>query len=127
MSVKKIHIFPSEESYVTNSGSVEADDLALVPLNNKAYVTETWHSGTSWYRVWSDGWIEQGGTYTSGDNNGLLITLSKKMTTTYYHCAVTGGYNTACNYAFGYCYNKTTSNFKAVVIEPGGTWYVCGY
>ena len=93
------------------------------------HITETWKStaGTSWYRVWSDGWIEQGGTYTSGDNNALLITLSKKMTTTYYHCAVTGGYNTSSNYAFGYCYNKTASNFKAVVIEPGGTWYVCGY
>ena len=32
MSVKKIHLFPSEESYVANSGSVEADDVALVPL-----------------------------------------------------------------------------------------------
>ena len=33
MSVKKIHLFPSEESYVANSGSVDADDVALVPLN----------------------------------------------------------------------------------------------
>lgn len=101
----------------------------LGQLESRRYVKETGKSsdGTSWYRVWSDGWIEQGGTYTSGDNNGLLITLSKKMTTTYYHCAVTGGYNTSSNNGFGYCYNKTASNFKAVVIEPGGTWYVCGY
>ena len=58
MSVKKIHLFPSEESYVANSGSVDADDVALVPLNlapvaktgsfnslsdkPKAYITETW-------------------------------------------------------------------------------------
>lgn len=101
----------------------------LGQLESRRYVKETGKSsdGTSWYRVWSDGWIEQGGTYTSGDNSGLLITLSKKMTTTYYHCAVTGGYNTSSNSGFGYCYNKTASNFKAVVIEPGGTWYVCGY
>lgn len=101
----------------------------LGQLESRRYVKETGKSsdGTSWYRVWSDGWIEQGGTYTSRDNNGLLITLSKKMTTTYYHCAVTGGYNTSSNSGFGYCYNKTASNFKAVVIEPGGTWYVCGY
>lgn len=26
--------------------------------NAKAYITETWVSGTSWYRKWSDGWIE---------------------------------------------------------------------
>lgn len=70
MSVKKIHLFPSEESYVANSGSVDADDVALVPLNlsfnnlsdkPKAYVTETWRSGEQWHRRWSDGWLEQGG------------------------------------------------------------------
>lgn len=32
----------------------------------KPYVTETYQSGTSWYRVWSDGWCEQGGTTLSG-------------------------------------------------------------
>lgn len=101
----------------------------LGQLESRRYVKETGKSsnGTSWYRVWSDGWIEQGGTYKSGDNSGFLITLSKKMTTTYYHCAVTGGDDRISGSGFGYCYNKTTSNFKAAVIEPGGTWYVCGY
>lgn len=101
----------------------------LGQLESRRYVKETGKSsdGTSWYRVWSDGWIEQGGTYTSSDNNEYPITLSKKMTTTNYHSTVTGGYNTASNYCFGYCYDKTTSGFKAVVVEPRGTWYVCGY
>lgn len=124
----------------TNVGSVDIQNVmsAVNAVQAKVedklgvstvHITETWKStaGTSWYRVWSDGWIEQGGTYTSGDNNALPITLIKKMTTTYYHCAVTGGYNTASSYGFSDCYNKTASNFKAVVIEPGGTWYVCGY
>lgn len=93
MSVKKIHLFPSEESYVTNSGSVEADDLALVPLNlsfnnlsdkPKAYVTETWHSGTSWYRVWSDGFIEQGGVATVGDSNYAPVAFPHPFSNTYY-------------------------------------------
>lgn len=101
----------------------------LGQLESRRYVKETGKSsdGTSWYRVWSDGWIEQGGTYTSSDNDKYPVTLSKKMTTTNYHSTVTGGYNTSSNHAFGYCYDKTTSGFKAVVIEPGGTWYVCGY
>lgn len=30
-------------------------------LNSMKYVVETWSEGTEWYRVWSDGWIEQGG------------------------------------------------------------------
>lgn len=101
----------------------------LSQLESRRYVKETGKSsdGTSWYRVWSDGWIEQGGTYTSADNNSYLITLSKKMTTTTYHSTVTGGYNMISNCGFGYCYAKTTSSFQAVVIEPRGTWYVCGY
>lgn len=101
----------------------------LGQLEGRRYVKETGKSagGTSWYRVWSDGWIEQGGTYTSSDNNQYPVKLSKKMTTTNYHSTVTGGYNATTNHGFGYCYDKTTSGFKAVVIEPGGTWYVCGY
>ena len=101
----------------------------LDQLESRRYVKETGKSsdGTSWYRVWSDGWIEQGGTYTSSDNSKYPITLSKKMTTTNYHSTVTGGYNVSSNSGFGYCYDKTTSGFKAVVIEPRGTWYVCGY
>lgn len=101
----------------------------LGQLESRGYVKETGKSsdGTSWYRVWSDGWIEQGGTYTSSDNNEYPVTLSKKMTTTNYHSTVTGGYNQASNCDFGCCYDKTTSGFKAVVIEPRGTWYVCGY
>jgi hypothetical protein len=101
----------------------------LGQLESRRYVKETGKSsdGTSWYRVWSDGWIEQGGTYTSSDNSKYPITLSKKMTTTNYHSTVTGEYNVASNNGFGCCYDKTTSGFKAVVIEPRGTWYVCGY
>lgn len=101
----------------------------LGQLESRRYVKEAGKSsdGTSWYRVWSDGWIEQGGTYTSSDNNKYPVTLSKKMTTTNYHSTVTGGYNTPSNNGFGNCYDKTTSGFKAVVIEPSGTWYVCGY
>lgn len=101
----------------------------LDQLESRRYIKETGKSsdGTSWYRVWSDGWIEQGGTYTSSDNSRYPITLSKRMTTTNYHSTVTGGYNVTSSNGFGYCYDKTTSGFKAVVIEPRGTWYVCGY
>lgn len=41
------------------------DDVDAIPRPN-AYVTQTWRSGTEWYRVWSDGWIEQGGHGTGG-------------------------------------------------------------
>lgn len=104
MSVKKIHLFPSEESYVANSGSVEADDLALVPLNlsfnnlsdkPKAYVTETWMSGGQWYRRWSDGWLEQGGrlkleVWTGGNNPNRTFSLPDAFSNATYTTVVTG-------------------------------------
>ena len=121
----------------TNVGSVDIQNVmsavnavqanvSAIPKPN-AYVTKTWHSGTSWYRVWSDGFIEQGDSYTSSDNSAFTITLNKPMTTTYYHCDVTGGYNASTDRCWGFAYNKTTSNFKAVVVEPKGTWEVHGY
>lgn len=93
----------------------------------KAYITETWKRGTSWYRVWSDGFIEQGGSYTSPVNSKFTITLNKPMTTTYYHCDVNDVYNASTDRGFGFAYDKTTSNFKAVVLVPNGTWEVHGY
>ena len=121
----------------TNVGSVDIQNVmsavnavqanvSAIPKPN-AYVTKTWHSGTSWYRVWSDGFIEQGGSYTSSDSSAFTITLNKPMTTTYYHFDVTGGYNASTERGWGFAYDKTLSNFKAVVVEPKGTWEVHGY
>lgn len=102
----------------------------LGQLESRRYVKETGKSsdGSSWYRVWSDGWIEQGGTYTSSSPNpSYSIILIKKMTTTNYHPTVTCGFKTHSQNGYGYCYDKTTSGFKAVVTDPSGTWHVCGY
>lgn len=104
MSVKKIHLFPSEESYVANSGSVDADDVALVPLNlsfnslsdrPKAYVTETWGSGAQWYRRWSDGRLEQGGrlkleVWTGGNDPNRTFSLPTAFSNATYTTVVTG-------------------------------------
>lgn len=52
---------------VATSG--DYNDLAnkpSMPATPKAYITETWRSGSNWYRKWSDGLIEQGGTLGSG-------------------------------------------------------------
>lgn len=119
----------------TNVGSVDIQNVmsevnaVKASLENIVRIAETWKStdGSSWYRVWSDGFIEQGGHYTSSDNSKFTVTLNKQMKTTYYHCDVTGGYNVSTEMGWGYVYDKTTSNFKAVVVEPKGTWEVRGY
>jgi hypothetical protein len=121
-----------------HAGDPTLDDIKLAlatiqaqlgQLESRRYVKEAGKGsdGKSWYRVWSDGFIEQGGSYTSSDNSAFTIKLVKPMTTTYYHCTVTGAYKGSSGNGWGYCYDKTTSTFKAVVIEPSGTWAVCGY
>lgn len=55
----------------TNDADLQANlaqirsDIAQIP-RPRAYVTQTWSSGTEWHRVWSDGFIEQGGHGTGG-------------------------------------------------------------
>lgn len=118
-----------------NVGSVDIQNVmsavnaVQASLENIVRIAETWKStdGSSWYRVWSDGFIEQGGNYTSSDSSKFTVTLNKQMKTTYYHCDVTGGYNASTERGWGFAYGKTTSNFKAVVVEPKGTWEVRGY
>jgi hypothetical protein len=40
-------------------------------------VVKTWDSGTSWYRIYSDGWIEQGGQGASANNWVTLFVVMK--------------------------------------------------
>lgn len=78
----------------TNLGSVDVSnvmsavaqvqaDVSAIPKPN-AYVTKTWHSGTSWYRVWSDGFIEQGGVATVGNSYYAPVTFPHPFSNTYY-------------------------------------------
>lgn len=134
MSVKKVHLFPSEESYVANSGSVEADDLALVPLNlsfnnlsdkPKAYVTETHVSGTQGYRVWSDGFIEQWGKATvSGEDHDNTLTFQKPFKNTNYNIQ-TAAWRISDRHA---CVrSKTTTSVTIRSWSNDNDWYAFGY
>ena len=44
-------------------------------------VIETYKNGTNWYRIWSDGWKEQGGRIASGNT---MVTFLKPFTDTNY-------------------------------------------
>lgn len=40
-----------------------------MPATPNAYITKTWRAGSQWYRKWSDGLIEQGGTHYDYSHN----------------------------------------------------------
>lgn len=69
------------------NGKVNISDLLEVQC-----VVETYQNGTSWYRVYSDGWCEQGGHINAGGGANATVTLLKPYKDTNYYangCAIT--------------------------------------
>ena len=109
----------------------------LINLENSKRIIETWNEGTEWYRIWSDGWIEQGGTtglITSGNSyNSKTITFKKSFTNTNYtftSCA--NKYSTENGLGTAYPPFIFTKNNTSIIIgeyswTDGIDWYACGY
>lgn len=67
---------PSSSNQAATKGYVDGK----IPSVN-AYVVNTYHSGRIWYRVWSDGFVEQGGFADSPFGQAFTVTLIKPLTT----------------------------------------------
>lgn len=100
----------------------------------KAFVKETWKSEANWYRVWSDGWIEQGGRASLNERSSTAYTLHKPFSDTNYFVAASQ-YNVSTNddseMGIG-CSPTSTTKFNAFChyINPNTMnfmWYACGY
>ena len=96
-----------------------------------AVVTENYVNGTSWYRVYSDGWCEQGG-YCSGSTS-YNITFLKAFINTDYTPLVNLRYSHSGNICNIGCTNLATTGMK-VNINDGtqgnnrpANWKACGY
>lgn len=105
--------------------STKADtDLSNV---TKPYVTETYVNGTSWYRVWSDGWCEQGGSIAAA-TDGTVSLLKPFVDTTYKVFISTTSQNT--NFTNNPAVDtKTNSNFTWGTYQGSNShdWMACGY
>ena len=108
-------------------------DVTIVTPN--AYVTQTYRSGVTWYRKWSDGFIEQGGQATNEAGKYAQVTYPQAMGTVLY-VSITAIKNdknyiqkqTVCDESV------TSTGFQGAVTDFGqnkiaGTfcWYACGY
>jgi len=87
-------------------------------------VVETYRNGSSWYRVYSDGWCEQGGQ-NDIKNSGTAITLLKSYT--HDNFALAGSVNARTNWALNqsgndsiYFRSDSSTTYKI-------TWQACGY
>lgn len=92
-------------------------DIAQIP-QPRTYVTKTWSSGTEWYRVWSDGFIEQGGRGT-----GSTCTFSKPFSNKEYTFNVnpSSGYSSHPDWVAAY--EERPSRTKT---GTGISWYEGG-
>lgn len=122
---------------------VDIDEIATdlngkadVDLSNctKPHIVETYINGTSWYRVWSDGWCEQGGYYSNVAQATITIYLLKSYSSSNYDlqisCQRTTSNATAAVYELGYLEKFVDSFTKRVstpTYESGFSWQACGY
>lgn len=98
-------------------------------------IVTSWKSGTSWYRKYSDGFIEQGGYVTTNSNTEQTINLHTAFSNTNYFLVKQLGFNgyNAGNISGHYysVWGLTTSSFKTYGYTTAGVnafrWYACGY
>lgn len=131
----------SQTSWAQFAVGFDSSDIMFARLNGnniKGFVTETWKSGTSWYRIWSDGWIEQGGQTPKTSDALISISFARAFSQDnpnvqltrrfYYDNDATGCQNRTTGVS-----SVTTTGFKCY--DNGwssaggsvGVWYACGY
>lgn len=115
--------------------SIASDGSKSIAWDGKPVVCVTkWTSGTSWYRVYSDGFIEQGGNFAGDGANVTAVTLHKPFSNTNYLVLTTPEYTTTSTSNLAVSkntsYPKTTTGFhiyNSTTSTFGHYWYASGY
>lgn len=130
----------------TNVGSVDIQNVmsavnavqadvesiqANMPPRSSVYVKEVWKSGTEWCRIFSDGWIEQGGIL---EINSGTVSFHKGFSNTNYTFLHTPNLSGMAGQWFAWEVSlKTTTSIKISMIGGAGTtpssicWVAYGY
>ena len=96
-------------------------------FNSTPHIVETYVNGTSWYRVYSDGWCEQGGHNTNPAISN--INLLKSYNDTNYTIVLTGDFVLSPSVQVTKVGTITSSSFSIVNSNSSYAcyWYACGY
>ena len=122
------------------TGYVPKQATSLVDYNSLTdvqCVVQTYVNGSSWYRIYSDGWCEQGGIATGLSTNATNeVSLLKSYINTNY-VVIANGNTTSQTGSSGvdviHSAAKTTSKFNITHDFTGNyqvnkaNWYACGY
>ncbi len=126
-------------SNLTAAGEARFATKANADLSNvnKPHVTDAYTDGASWYRVWSDGWCEQGGkislAYRTNEYVDFPITLLKPMRDTNYTVLLTASDRNSVHLSQWSYSTLNVENFTTRTYSSGGAvsgtgfWRVSGY
>ena len=99
-----------------------------------AVIVENYVNGTSWYRVYSDGWCEQGDSYASTTSNSSIALLKNYVDTNYsvFIMRCTTSSSSTTTGGDWWTRTKTTSSFTPYTNQLSSPpyrccWYTCGY
>ena len=137
MAVSNVSVPASEVQYnafinsLTNKANIDLSNVS----GNIAFIAESWLSsdGNSWYRKWSDGWIEQGATltWTSVVSTHVVRNLiipfagvSYIITGNVLSSVAASGSNSPL---FINKINNSTFSTSLATQAQGFCWYACGY
>jgi len=114
-----------------NDNAVTLSDLSTVHV-----VVDTYVNGSSWYRIYDDGWVEQGGVINSVTANtytSATVTFLKPFINTNYTVLITqndDGQQLGISSSTGAesVHTKSTTNFVIAsnAWTYGRNWYACG-
>ena len=90
-------------------------------------ITETYSNGSSWYRVWSDGWCEQGGRLLNTQSVNTITPLKKYSNMANVSLTCTGNWNSANPPATGVGYNEDNIILTSTTANPNIYWRAAGY
>lgn len=115
-----------QDADVINAGAVINE---VAELNSRIHIVETYHSGTDWYRVWSDGFCQQGGVYTRTGAGVKYIALLKSFANTNYCCYGSWGsnYSSSNNANFRLDPHDESSLYSDDQNTGNFYWFACGY
>ena len=100
--------------------------ITELSATSRSYLLGAYENGTSWWRVYSDGWIEQGGVGTGSGAVHITFLKQFKSTSFVLHCQNHQDSTTAGSSRFGF--NKSVTGFD--VVNDAGVpydWMAVGY
>ena len=125
-----VDALPSQTGHSGDLLTTDGTDASWVDTDTIYPVVETYINGTDWYRVYSDGWVEQGGAMGTSQT----ITLLKPMADTNYYVDVTWSGGKSGNFYAGdwRIDTLTTTSFFTTATSNGANvkgsrWIVKGY